>query len=111
MWRAGCEGSVIGTAARALITYVSTSTHFRGSCFHAHVYSNVHPSPLRQCAHAQAKFKAPITTEIKPIEKYTAAEPYHQQYLARGGRNGNAQNPGKVGRREGGGLGVPTRKL
>lgn len=95
-----------------LMTYVSTSVHFRGSCFHARGPSTLHPSPLRHCAHAQAKFKAPITTEIKPIEKYTAAEPYHQQYLARGGRNGNAQNPGKVGSGRGGGrLGVQARKL
>lgn len=44
---------------------------------------------------AASKFKAPIVTELKQVEEYYPAEGYHQQYLARGGRNGNAQNPSK----------------
>jgi peptide-methionine (S)-S-oxide reductase len=44
---------------------------------------------------AQAKFSAPIVTEIAEVSKYSAAEDYHQQYLAKGGRNGNPQNPAK----------------
>lgn len=47
-------------------------------------------------ARAQPRFGAPIVTEVAEISKYSAAEPYHQQYLARGGRNGNAQNPAKL---------------
>jgi len=39
--------------------------------------------------------KAPIYTELEPVAKYYKAEDYHQQYLARGGRNGKAQNPAK----------------
>ena len=72
---------------------------------------------------AQAKFPSPIVTEIAKVpvgllfpthlpnaaeilpncsisalqvSKYTTAEDYHQQYLAKGGRNGNAQSPAKV---------------
>ena len=36
------------------------------------------------------------------ISKYTPAEDYHQQYLAKGGRNGSAQSPAKVRHDEGG---------
>lgn len=43
----------------------------------------------------QAKRKAPIVSEITEIGKYYTAEAYHQQYLARGGRNGRAQDPSK----------------
>jgi len=42
-----------------------------------------------------AKFPQPIVTEIAEVSKYTRAETYHQQYLAKGGRSGNAQNPAK----------------
>ncbi len=34
-------------------------------------------------------------TEVAPISMYYPAEPYHQQYLARGGRFGRPQNPTK----------------
>lgn len=44
---------------------------------------------------AQARFQAPIVSEIVTLDTYTDAEPYHQQYLARGGRFGRAQNPAK----------------
>ena len=37
------------------------------------------------------------------ISKYTPAEDYHQQYLAKGGRNGSAQSPAKVRNDEGAG--------
>ncbi|EFJ40180.1 hypothetical protein VOLCADRAFT_109463 [Volvox carteri f. nagariensis] len=43
----------------------------------------------------QAKFKEPIVTQVEPIENYHPAEPYHQQYLARGGRFGRPQNSAK----------------
>lgn len=39
------------------------------------------------------------------ISKYTPAEDYHQQYLAKGGRNGSAQSPAKVRNDEAGGAG------
>lgn len=44
---------------------------------------------------AQARFSDPIVTEIVPIDKYSAAEPYHQKYLARGGRFGKPQSAAK----------------
>lgn len=44
---------------------------------------------------AQQKFKSPIVTEVKIVSKYTTAEEYHQQYLAKGGRNGRVQDPSK----------------
>jgi peptide-methionine (S)-S-oxide reductase len=43
----------------------------------------------------QPKFKSPIVTEVASISKYTRAEEYHQQYLAKGGRNGNGQSAAK----------------
>ncbi len=43
----------------------------------------------------QANFKNKIVTEIAMISKYAKAEEYHQQYLAKGGRNGLAQDPRK----------------
>ena len=46
-------------------------------------------------AKAQPRFSSPIVTEIQAIAKYTPAEDYHQQYLAKGGRNGRAQDPSK----------------
>ncbi|KAG2447067.1 hypothetical protein HYH02_007818 [Chlamydomonas schloesseri] len=46
-------------------------------------------------AAVQAKFKDPIVTVVEPINNYHSAEPYHQQYLARGGRFGKPQNPSK----------------
>lgn len=36
-----------------------------------------------------------IVTELEAVKNYHKAEDYHQQYLARGGRFGRAQNPGK----------------
>jgi peptide-methionine (S)-S-oxide reductase len=36
-----------------------------------------------------------IVTELEAVKNYYKAEDYHQQYLARGGRFGRAQNPGK----------------
>lgn len=43
-----------------------------------------------------ASLKKTIATEIAPTANYTRAEEYHQQYLSKGGRNGNAQNPSKM---------------
>eukprot|EP00197_Chlamydomonas_leiostraca_P010506 CAMPEP_0202865264 /NCGR_PEP_ID=MMETSP1391-20130828/5494_1 /ASSEMBLY_ACC=CAM_ASM_000867 /TAXON_ID=1034604 /ORGANISM="Chlamydomonas leiostraca, Strain SAG 11-49" /LENGTH=314 /DNA_ID=CAMNT_0049545085 /DNA_START=114 /DNA_END=1058 /DNA_ORIENTATION=+ len=43
----------------------------------------------------QGKVSAPIVTEVVSLSKYYTAEPYHQQYLARGGRFGKSQNPAK----------------
>jgi peptide-methionine (S)-S-oxide reductase len=37
-----------------------------------------------------------LATEIAPLSCYYRAEDYHQQYLAKGGRNGNAQSPAKL---------------
>ena len=36
-----------------------------------------------------------LATEIVPLKAYYRAEDYHQAYLAKGGRNGNAQSPAK----------------
>lgn len=44
---------------------------------------------------AQSKFKDPIVSEVAPVSKYAGAEVHHQEYLARGGRFGKAQNPAK----------------
>ncbi|KAG2444334.1 hypothetical protein HXX76_001090 [Chlamydomonas incerta] len=46
-------------------------------------------------AAVQAKFPNPIVTVVEPIDNYHSAEPYHQQYLARGGRFGKPQNTAK----------------
>lgn len=43
----------------------------------------------------QAKHKDLVVTQIEPVAKYYTAEPYHQQYLAKGGRAGMAQSPAK----------------
>ena len=37
----------------------------------------------------------PIVTVVEPINNYHSAEPYHQQYLARGGRFGRPQSANK----------------
>ncbi|GLC44806.1 hypothetical protein PLESTF_001097900 [Pleodorina starrii] len=50
---------------------------------------------LKSKAAVQAKFNEPIVTQVEPIDNYHPAEPYHQQYLARGGRFGKPQNPNK----------------
>ena len=36
-----------------------------------------------------------IVTEVEPVSNYSAAEDYHQQYLAKGGRGGRPQDPSK----------------
>lgn len=46
-------------------------------------------------AAVQSRFKSPIVTEVALVSKYTAAEEYHQAYLAKGGRNGRPQDPSK----------------
>ncbi|GFR50978.1 hypothetical protein Agub_g13303 [Astrephomene gubernaculifera] len=50
---------------------------------------------VRSKEEAQTRFKEPIVTVIEPLSNYHPAEPYHQQYLARGGRFGRPQNPSK----------------
>ena len=37
----------------------------------------------------------PIATEVEDLRMYSAAEEYHQQYLSKGGRFGDAQDPSK----------------
>ncbi|CAL5227054.1 g9953 [Coccomyxa viridis] len=37
----------------------------------------------------------PIRTEVEDLKNYHKAEEYHQQYLSKGGRFGNAQSPAK----------------
>lgn len=37
----------------------------------------------------------PIATELEEVNNYYAAEDYHQNYLARGGRFGRAQSSQK----------------
>ena len=43
----------------------------------------------------EAKIGKPVATEVMPAGKWYDAEKYHQQYLAKGGRNGNAQSAAK----------------
>ncbi|ESQ40681.1 hypothetical protein EUTSA_v10014609mg [Eutrema salsugineum] len=43
----------------------------------------------------QKKLEKKIVTEILPAKKFYKAEEYHQHYLAKGGRYGNAQSPAK----------------
>ncbi|GIL92602.1 hypothetical protein Vretimale_14021 [Volvox reticuliferus] len=50
---------------------------------------------LKSKAAVQAKHKDPVVTQVEPLDNYSPAEPYHQQYLARGGRFGRPQNPAK----------------
>jgi len=49
----------------------------------------------KSMAAQQAKLGKPIASEIVAVHNYSTAEPNHQQYLARGGRGGNAQSPAK----------------
>ena len=37
----------------------------------------------------------PIATEVEEVSNYYTAEDYHQQYLSKGGRFGNAQSAQK----------------
>jgi peptide methionine sulfoxide reductase MsrA len=46
-----------------------------------------------ECCILQAP--VPIRTEVEDLRNYHKAEDYHQQYLAKGGRFGNAQSPAK----------------
>eukprot|EP00977_Amphora_coffeiformis_P008587 scaffold1953_cov176-Amphora_coffeaeformis.AAC.5 len=43
----------------------------------------------------QAKYSRPIATELKPAMPFWPAEDYHQQYLEKGGRFGQAQDASK----------------
>eukprot|EP00884_Botryococcus_braunii_P016469 jgi/Botrbrau1/3505/Bobra.341_2s0034.1 len=69
-----------------------------GTQYRSGIY--VHSPEQREFALAskeerQASLKEPIVTEVEEIKNFFKAEPYHQSYLARGGRNGNPQNPAK----------------
>ncbi|KAK9806192.1 hypothetical protein WJX72_004887 [[Myrmecia] bisecta] len=44
---------------------------------------------------AQTDWPEPIVTELEEVKNFTEAEQHHQQYLARGGRFGQPQNPSK----------------
>ncbi|KAF5834263.1 hypothetical protein DUNSADRAFT_9175 [Dunaliella salina] len=50
---------------------------------------------IKHVAFLQAKHRNLIVTEIEPVSMYYTAEPYHQQFLAKGGRAGNAQSAAK----------------
>ncbi|BDA41206.1 probable peptide methionine sulfoxide reductase at C-terminar half [Coccomyxa sp. Obi] len=41
------------------------------------------------------QLQAPIATEVEAVRSYWTAEEYHQEYLAKGGRFGRAQDPSK----------------
>ena len=48
---------------------------------------------MTSALHTQAP--VPIKTEVEELRNYTKAEDYHQQYLSKGGRFGNAQSAAK----------------
>jgi len=41
------------------------------------------------------KYKKPVATELKAAMPFWPAEPYHQQYLEKGGRFGQPQDASK----------------
>jgi len=43
----------------------------------------------------QEKLGGKVATEVSGLENYWTAEDYHQGYLSRGGRNGQAQSAEK----------------
>jgi len=60
------------------------------------------PSQLLACTKSDSnrtvmtmQAPVPIRTEVEDLKNYHKAEDYHQQYLAKGGRFGNAQSPAK----------------
>jgi peptide-methionine (S)-S-oxide reductase len=44
----------------------------------------------------QAKYSAPIVTEVKPAEVFYPAENYHQRYLQKGGQSASKDAKEKV---------------
>ncbi|PNH10940.1 Peptide methionine sulfoxide reductase [Tetrabaena socialis] len=50
---------------------------------------------MKSKAAQQGKSKEPVVTVVEELANYTSAEPYHQQYLAKGGRGGRPQDPRK----------------
>ncbi|KAG2492468.1 hypothetical protein HYH03_009409 [Edaphochlamys debaryana] len=68
-------------------------TQYRSAIF-THTPEQLEAAAKSKAA-VQTNFKDPIVTVVEPLANYHPAEPYHQQYLARGGRNGQAQNPAK----------------
>lgn len=60
-----------------------------------HGWSLCNPAPLTADSDSKWHLQDPIATEIQSLEGYWPAEDYHQGYLAKGGRFGNAQSPQK----------------
>eukprot|EP00200_Dunaliella_tertiolecta_P004956 CAMPEP_0202351266 /NCGR_PEP_ID=MMETSP1126-20121109/7984_1 /ASSEMBLY_ACC=CAM_ASM_000457 /TAXON_ID=3047 /ORGANISM="Dunaliella tertiolecta, Strain CCMP1320" /LENGTH=316 /DNA_ID=CAMNT_0048943357 /DNA_START=83 /DNA_END=1033 /DNA_ORIENTATION=- len=79
-------------------TQLNQQGNDRGTQYRSGVY--YHTPEQRELAikikdKVQAKHRDLIVTEIEPVSMYYTAEPYHQQYLAKGGRAGNAQSAAK----------------
>ena len=46
-----------------------------------------HGAALRSKAHEQARYTAPVVTQVEPAQTFYRAEDYHQQYLEKRGRS------------------------
>lgn len=64
--------------------------------------SGIYTHTAEQMAEAKASLAAAnerlggkVVTELAEVQNFHMAEPYHQQYLAKGGRNGRAQDASK----------------
>lgn len=68
------QGGDVGTQYRSGIYYTSEAQRI---------------AALSSRDRAQRKFQSPIVTEIEPAKEWYAAEPYHQQYLQKGGQCSN----------------------
>lgn len=70
-----------------------------GTQYRAGIYTTTDEQEETARRYVEAKKAAmpgvKIWTELEPLKEYYAAEPYHQNYLAKGGRFGQPQNPGK----------------
>jgi peptide-methionine (S)-S-oxide reductase len=79
-----------------------TTVNGQGNDFGTQYRTGVYTHTPEQKAEATAfmaelasKYDRPIATELKDAMIYWPAELYHQQYLSKGGRNGNAQSAEK----------------
>jgi peptide-methionine (S)-S-oxide reductase len=72
----GGQGNDLGTQYRSIILYADEAQHIAAE---------------RSRAQAQSRFKNPITTEILPLDRFWAAEDYHQDYFEKNPDQGYCQ--------------------
>ncbi|CAG9464171.1 unnamed protein product [Pedinophyceae sp. YPF-701] len=79
-------------------TQVNRQGNDVGTQYRSGIYTSTEEQEAAARAYIEERagdFAGPIATEVLPVENFTRAEAYHQQYLARGGRFGKPQSAEK----------------